>query len=68
LPMKTMLYITHESSEQNLCLQAVDMFCWGIYRKYKKDKSWYNIFAEKIKYDEMYLSQKKTEPLSSNIQ
>lgn len=56
LPLDTRLNITHESSEENLCLQAVDLFCWGIYRKYTyNDKEWYDCFKEKIKYDKKYL-------------
>lgn len=60
LPPNTTLNITHESSEENLCLQAVDLFSWGIYRKHtRNDKEWYNCFKEKIKYDKKYWLQKK---------
>lgn len=56
LPLNTKLNITHESSEENLCLQAVDLFCWGIYRKYTyNDKGWYDCYKEKVRYDEKYL-------------
>ncbi|PIR37098.1 MAG: hypothetical protein COV35_10895 [Alphaproteobacteria bacterium CG11_big_fil_rev_8_21_14_0_20_39_49] len=56
LPLDTRLNITHESSEENLCLQAVDLFCWGIFRKHNdNDKEWYDCFKEKIKYDKKYL-------------
>ena len=37
--------------------QAVDLFCWGIYKKYNgKDKEWYNIFKEFIKFEEIIQS------------
>lgn len=50
------LDINHLSSVENPMLQAVDLFTWGIYRKYeKKDLRWYNIFRDKIIYEEVYL-------------
>jgi hypothetical protein len=49
LNLETKLYISHESSEENKGIQAVDMFCYGIGRKYElNDESWYNLFKEKI--------------------
>lgn len=46
------LQISHIESNVNYCLQAADLFCWGIFRKYeKKDTEWYDIFKEKIKYE-----------------
>jgi hypothetical protein len=48
--------IYHEDSKKNKGLQAVDMFAWGIRRKYEfGDKQWYQIFQEKIKFDKQYL-------------
>jgi hypothetical protein len=55
LPLDTRLYITHESSEDNLCLQAVDLFCWGIALKCTGDRKWYNCFKKKVVFDTMYL-------------
>ena len=53
LSLKTKLFITHEMSDQNLCLQAVDMFCWGIFRKYNnRDQSWYGEFKNNLRLDE----------------
>ncbi len=50
------LNIYHHNSEQDFCLQAVDMFCWGIFRKYENDDcEWMNVYKEKIIYDEQYL-------------
>ena len=55
---KVPLEIFHHSSHENYGLQAVDLFCWGIFRKYeKKDREWFDIFAvEKVKYEDLYLS------------
>ncbi|MBU0700435.1 DUF3800 domain-containing protein [bacterium] len=50
------LDIYHYSSYECLCLQAVDMFGWGIFRKYERnDLEWYNAFKEKIQYEVQYL-------------
>lgn len=50
------LDIYHHTSHENLGLQAVDLFSWGIFRKYEhKTLDWYNVFKEKIRYDERYL-------------
>jgi len=51
-----LLGIYHYNSKECLCLQAVDMFSWGIFRKYEKeDLDWYDIYKEKIQYDTRYL-------------
>lgn len=49
--------IYHYLSHENLGLQAVDMFCWGIFRKYeKRDTEWFNAFwKDKGRYDSLYL-------------
>ncbi|MFZ3089012.1 MAG: DUF3800 domain-containing protein [Nitrospirota bacterium] len=53
------LDIYHWKSHENLGLQAVDTFSWGIFRKYeKKDSEWFNIFKEKVRYDSVYLPEK----------
>lgn len=50
LNLETKLYITHDGSEKNKGIQAVDMFCYGIARKYElKDSSWYDLFKDRIK-------------------
>jgi hypothetical protein len=50
------LDIDHFDSKDNLGLQAVDLFCWGIFRKYEKnDFKWFDIFESKVKYDAEYL-------------
>ena len=53
---KIPLNITHRDSQEDLCLNAADLFSWGIFRKYeKKDKVWYDIYREKIGYEALYL-------------
>ncbi|MEW6262162.1 MAG: DUF3800 domain-containing protein [Thermodesulfobacteriota bacterium] len=52
--------ITHEDSAANLGLQAVDMFCYGFFRKYEKsDDTWFNIFKGKVLYDTVYFPDPK---------
>ena len=47
--------IAHRDSQRNYGLQAVDLFCWGIFRKYERgDGSWYRIFESKIGYEGLY--------------
>ncbi|OGS38121.1 MAG: hypothetical protein A2551_04215 [Elusimicrobia bacterium RIFOXYD2_FULL_34_30] len=53
---KVPIDIYHYKSCGCLCLQVVDMFCWGIFRKYeRKDLEWYNVFKKKVQFDEQYL-------------
>ena len=50
------LNIYHERSQENAGLQAVDLFCWGIYRKVEHgDRAWYGVFGEKIMFETEYL-------------
>jgi Protein of unknown function (DUF3800) len=50
LNLETKLYISHDSSEKHKCIQAADLFCYGIARKYElKDESWYSLFKDKIR-------------------
>lgn len=56
LPLNIPLNIYHEHSYENAGLQAVDLFCWGIFRKYETGESeWYNIYRDMIKYETEYL-------------
>ena len=49
LNLETKLYISHHSSEKHKGIQAADMFCYGIARKYElADQSWYDLFKDKI--------------------
>jgi hypothetical protein len=47
--LNTKIHITHENSQNNLCLQAVDLLCWGIQRKFElKDKEFFKLYENKI--------------------
>lgn len=49
------LDIHHRSSNQELGLQAVDMFSWGVFRKYESaDKEWFELFKDRIRCDIEY--------------
>jgi len=56
LPLNTAFDISHLSSQESAELQATDLFCWGIFRKYEySDEEWYDIFKDKISYETEYL-------------
>ncbi|MBI4487625.1 MAG: DUF3800 domain-containing protein [Deltaproteobacteria bacterium] len=56
LDPKVPLDIYHHASQENPGLQAADLFSWGIFRKYeRKDLEWFNVFREKVRYDDRYL-------------
>ncbi len=56
LPLNCMFYVYHKDSKEHAGLQAVDLFCWGIYRKYTmNDTIWYRSFSHKIKHEMVYL-------------
>ena len=56
LPLNTALNVEHLNSMESTGLQAVDLFCWGIARKYEySDFEWYNIFRHRIAYETEYL-------------
>jgi Protein of unknown function (DUF3800) len=56
LPLNVPLNIYHERSHENEGLQAVDLFCWGISRKYETgDSEWYDLFREAIAFETEYL-------------
>ena len=55
IPPQVPLFIDHENSNKIRLLQAVDLFSWGIYRKYEMgDTEWYDLFHEKIKFERIY--------------
>lgn len=57
LPLNIPLNIYHENSQDNPGLQAVDLFCWGVYRKYEmQDLEWYEVYREKISFETEYLA------------
>ena len=56
IPPQIPFDIYHEDSKKIGGLQAVDMFVWGIHRKYESnDEEWYGIFNKKVALDEQYL-------------
>lgn len=56
LPLNTMLDPSHLTSQESPGLQAVDMFCWGIFRKYESnDTEWYDKYRRKIRFETEYL-------------
>lgn len=49
------LEIYHRHSNEVPGLQAVDLFCNGIFKKYEKeDLTWYEIFKHKINFEKLY--------------
>lgn len=49
IPEKARLTIKHRNSQEDAGLQAIDIFCAGIGRKYEKaDLTWYAEFADRI--------------------
>lgn len=63
LNLETKFYISHDKSEKHKGIQAADMFCYGIARKYElADRSWYNLFENKIAVECGFKIQKKTVP------
>jgi len=56
LPLNIPVDIFHQDSQNLEELQAVDLFCYGVYRKYElNDTEWYNCYNEKIFYETEYL-------------
>jgi hypothetical protein len=55
LPLNAAFHIEHQRSEDFAGLQAVDLFCWGVFRKYENnDDQWYSQFADRIRYEGKY--------------
>lgn len=49
-PQKALLNIYHRQSHDDPGLQAVDLFNWGIFRKYQQqDLEWYMAFRDRIR-------------------
>lgn len=50
------LNIQHHNSTENLGLQAVDLFSWGIFRSYERgDDVWKEVFKSKVLFDGVYI-------------
>lgn len=57
LPLNIPLNIYHEQSHNNAGLQAVDLFCWGIFRKYEiRDTEWYDVYRSALTFETEYLA------------
>lgn len=55
-PLDVPLTVYHEDSMNSFGLQAVDLFCWGVFRKYERqDTQWYDVFKNQIKFETEYL-------------
>lgn len=49
------IFIHHFDSRANKGLLAIDLFCWGIYRKYEHgDTQWYQEFEMAIRHEKEY--------------
>ncbi len=56
LPITVPFEIFHCHSWERKGLQAVDLFSWGMFRKYERnDLSWYSTFQGKIAFENVYL-------------
>ena len=56
LSPKVPLFIYHRDSRSNNCLQAVDLFSYGIFRKYEGgDERWFRVFKGKVLYEDVFL-------------
>ncbi len=71
LPLNIGFKIVHLTSQEMSVLQAVDLFCWGIFRKYEfNDCLWYNEFKDKIIYKSEFLPEntnKKSGPYNADL-
>ena len=48
-PLNTQTYITHENSQNNTCLQAIDLFSYGVWKKESVgDDEWFQLFEKKL--------------------
>jgi hypothetical protein len=60
LPLDVPLTIHHEHSHENAGLQAVDLFCWGVFRKYEHgDLEWYREYGGQIAFETEYLKDRQ---------
>lgn len=56
LPLNIPVNIYHERSHENAGLQAADLFCWGIFRKYEnRENEWYDVYRDTIMFETEYL-------------
>ena len=70
LPLDIPVNFYHERSHENPGLQAVDLFCWGVFRKYEHgDYAWYREYGSRIGFETDYLrkGQKKDGPCYADV-
>lgn len=62
LPRNIPLEIFPVASDESRGIQAVDLFCWGIYRKYEVgDLTWYHAFRPKLRVETLFVPHKEKE-------
>ncbi len=55
IPPNVPVSINHSFSHEDKLLQAVDLFAWGLYRKYEAgDTEWYEVFKENVAFERLY--------------
>jgi hypothetical protein len=55
IPPQVLLTINHSFSHEDKLLQVIDLFAWGIFRKYEiGDTQWYDVFKGKIAFERVY--------------
>jgi hypothetical protein len=55
IPPLVPLAVNHYFSHESKALQAIDLFAWGIFRKYENgDTRWYDCFKDKIVFEWLY--------------
>lgn len=60
LPLDVPVNFYHEHSYENAGLQAVDLFCWGVFRKYEHgDYDWYREYGARIAFETEYLKDRQ---------
>ncbi|MHB8425487.1 MAG: DUF3800 domain-containing protein [Gammaproteobacteria bacterium] len=60
MPLDVPVNYYHEHSYENTGLQAVDLFCWGVFRKYEHgDLDWYREYSGKIAFETEYLKDRQ---------
>lgn len=56
LPPNVPIDMYHWLSHENPGLQAVDLFCWGIFQKYERENTdWFDVYSSKVIFDEQFL-------------
>lgn len=65
LSPETKINIMHVQSQADLGVQAADLFCYGIARKYEqKDVRWYDLFKSRVRHESQI---KKRRPLKHTV-